>query len=101
MRRIGIALAALALVYVALVGAFYIAMLQPPDRFGAIMSRVPMAAMVVLPFKPLWMSARAGNLAVGDAAPDFALKTIDRGRTVKLSGELREKPVALIFGSYT
>ena len=101
MRRIGIIVAGLALVYVSLVAAFYVAMRQPPERFGAIMSRVPPVAMMVLPFKPLWMSARAGHLNVGDAAPDFALKTIDRSRTVTLSEELREKPVALIFGSYT
>jgi peroxiredoxin len=47
------------------------------------------------------MSARAGNLAVGDAAPDFELPTLDRSRTVRLSSEYRLKPVVLIFGSYT
>jgi peroxiredoxin len=60
-----------------------------------------MAAMMVLPFRPLWMSARAGRLEVGDPAPDFALPTTDHSRTVKLSEEWRKRPVVLIFGSYT
>ena len=40
-------------------------------------------------------------LSLGDAAPDFALPTTDRSRLVKLSEEWRERPVVLIFGSYT
>jgi hypothetical protein len=79
----------------------YIAMRQTPERFGSIMAKTPTIAMVVLPFKPLWMSARAGRLKTGDEAPDFALPTLDHSRTVKLSDEYREKPVVLVFGSYT
>jgi hypothetical protein len=79
----------------------YLAMRQTPARFGAIMSHVPMMAMAVLPFKPLWMSARAGNLEVGDPAPDFALPLLHSDRVVRLSEEIRQKPVVLIFGSYT
>ena len=38
---------------------------------------------------------------VGDEAPDFELPVLDgKGATVRLS-ELRGRPVALIFGSYT
>ncbi len=38
---------------------------------------------------------------VGDEAPDFELPVLDgKGVTMRLS-ELRGKPVALIFGSYT
>jgi hypothetical protein len=81
--------------------ALYAAMRQTPDRFGAIMSHVPTFAMIVLPFKPLWMSARAGHLAIGDPAPDFALPMLHGDRVVKLSEEIRQKPVVLIFGSYT
>ena len=81
--------------------ALYAAMRQTPERFGAIMSHVPTFAMIVLPFKPLWMSARAGHLAVGDPAPDFALPVLHGDRVVTLSEEIREKPVVLIFGSYT
>jgi hypothetical protein len=79
----------------------YAAMCQPPERFGAIMSHVPGVAFLILPFRPFWMSARAGNLKLGDAAPDFELPTLDHSRTVKLSSEYRSKPVVLIFGSYT
>ncbi len=38
---------------------------------------------------------------VGDEAPEFELPVLDgKGATMRLS-ELRGKPVALIFGSYT
>jgi hypothetical protein len=101
LKLIGLALGALALVYLAASAALYIAMRQPPERFGAIMSRVPMPAMRLLPFKPLWMSARAGSLVVGDAAPDFILPVLDRSRHARLSDEWPHRPVVLIFGSYT
>ena len=81
--------------------ALYAAMRQPPERFGAIMSRVPGIAMLVLPFKPLWMSARAGLLRPGALAPDFSLPLLHGHRMVTLSDEYRRKPVVLIFGSYT
>jgi len=76
-------------------------MRQPPEKFGAVMARVPTVAMIVLPFEPLWMQARKGTLSTGDAAPDFSLPTLDRTRIVRLSEEAREHPVVLIFGSYT
>jgi len=101
LKRFGLALGGVALLYGAATAGLYIAMRQPPERFGAIMSRVPMVAMMVLPFEPLWMSARKGHLSVGDPAPDFTLPTPDRSRMVKLSDEWRERPVVLIFGSYT
>jgi hypothetical protein len=43
-------------------------MRQPPEKFGAIMSKVPMPPMMILPFRSLWMSARGGDLRVGDRA---------------------------------
>jgi hypothetical protein len=101
LRLLGITLGGLATLYIAATAGLYIAMRQPPERFGAIMSKVPMVAMMILPFRPLWMSARAGHLAVGDPAPDFKLPATDRSRTVRLSEEWRERPVVLIFGSYT
>jgi hypothetical protein len=93
--------AGVVLVYTLTVAGLYGAMRQPPERFGAIMSKFPMPAMMVLPFRPLWMSARGGHLKVGDRAPDFALPAVDRSRTVRLSEEYRTRPVVLIFGSYT
>jgi cytochrome oxidase Cu insertion factor (SCO1/SenC/PrrC family) len=44
--------------------------------------------------------SKEGNLKPGDVAPDFALKQLDNGKTIKLS-ELRGKPVVLVFGSCT
>src|SRR5204862_7252306 len=93
--------AAGALLWVLASAALYAAMRQTPDRFGAIMSHVPTAARIVLPFKPLWPSARGGHLTVGEPAPDFALPVLHGDRVVKLSEEIRHKPVVLIFGSYT
>jgi len=94
------ALAALVLVYVLLAAGLLWAMRQPPERFGGIMSRVPDAAFMVLPFKPLWLYSRAGALELGEPAPDFRLQTQDRSGWVQLSA-LRGRPVVLVFGSYT
>ena len=80
---------------------YYAAMRQTPETFGRIMSHMPGVAMTVLPFKPLWMSARSGHLQVGDPAPDFALPVLHGDRVVTLSHEYRQKPVVLVFGSYT
>ena|SRR5690242_7963170 len=104
MRRLKVLLVLLfagCCLYALATAGFYWAMLQPPERFGAIMSHVPMPVMIILPFRPLWMSARGGSLNEGDMAPDFSLPTLDRARSVTLSAELRERPVVLIFGSYT
>lgn len=103
-RALGITgkiIVALVVIYGLAVAGIYAAMHQPPETFGALMSKVPMPAMMILPFRPLWMSARAGHLQVGDAAPDFALPALEGNRVVRLSEEFRARPVALIFGSYT
>jgi peroxiredoxin len=41
------------------------------------------------------------KVAVGDHAPDFELARSDGPGTVRLSALLAERPVALVFGSYT
>ena len=41
------------------------------------------------------------TLQEGDMAPDFTLKSPDGKREVTLSDYRGEKPVALVFGSYT
>ena len=41
------------------------------------------------------------ELNVGDAAPDFTLKTLDGRGAVTLSDSRGQQPVVLIFGSYT
>jgi hypothetical protein len=38
---------------------------------------------------------------VGDAAPDFELRDIRRENPIRLSDFQGQKPVALIFGSFT
>jgi len=100
MRIAARVLLTLVIVYAALVAGLAITMRQPPDKFGAVMAKVPPIAFLVLPFETLWMNARAGQLHVGDPAPDFTLKTVDGARQVALSS-LRGQPVVLVFGSYT
>lgn len=41
------------------------------------------------------------KVAVGDVAPDFDLARLDGGDHVRLGSLVSERPVALIFGSYT
>ena len=44
---------------------------------------------------------RIDTVHVGDAAPDFKLKTLDGKRTMRLHAHRGQQPVVLIFGSYT
>lgn len=91
----------LVVLYGVLVAGVFAAMHRPPETFGRIMSRMPMPAFLVIPFRPMWLSARAGHLNPGDAAADFELPTLDRKSTVRLSSFRGQKPVVLVFGSYT
>jgi hypothetical protein len=101
MKRALKILGVLAGIYVLLSAALLVVMYQPPDTFGRIMARVPGPAFLVLPFKPLWFVARAGQVRPGDAAPDFSLETVDHLSQVRLSSFRGQKPVVLVFGSYT
>jgi len=42
-----------------------------------------------------------GSLTVGDLAPDLELATADGSGPKKISDLYREKPLVLVFGSYT
>ena len=96
------AVVALIAVYLLLAGGVVLAMLQPPERFGEIMTRVPVAMVWgVLPGRRIWMWARSGALRAGDAAPDFTLSTHDHTNRVTLSSHQGQRPVVLVFGSYT
>src|SRR5919112_1252305 len=95
--RIGLALV---VVYFAACAGLYWLMRKPPERFAAGFARLPMISMLALPFEPLWMRARAGDLDIGEAAPDFELPTLDKSARVRLSAD-RGRPVLLVFGSYT
>ena len=91
----------LLLTYSFLFVGFYIAMCRKPDVFSSIMARTPGIVFLILPFKSMWLSAREGNLNVGDEAPDFSLETYDKKSRVRLSDFRGKKPVVLVFGSYT
>ena len=78
-----------------------LAVMRDPTLFGRVMRRVPEPAFVVIPFKRLWLIARAGRLRAGDAAPDFDLPTQDKKSRIRLASFRGREPVVLIFGSYT
>jgi hypothetical protein len=100
-RRFGWSVLGALTLYALFLAAMFVVMCQPPARFGKIMAYVPMPAMVVVPFEPMWNVARGGRTRVGEMAPDFTLQTVDRHATVQLSSFRGKRPVALIFGSYT
>jgi hypothetical protein len=81
----------------------YQIMRQPPETFARFMAKLPgPVPFLLFPFETLWTQARAGNLHVGDPAPDFSLMKLDKSATVRLSNlSAQGRPVVLIFGSYT
>jgi hypothetical protein len=85
----------------ALCAGAYWAMRQTPDAFGRIVARTPLPLMMALPFETLWSRARAGVVNVGDPAPDFELPTLDHRSIVQLGSLRGDRPVVLVFGSYT
>jgi Peroxiredoxin len=84
-------------------GALYNIMRKPPENFARFMAKLPgPVAFLAFPFETLWTQARAGDLHIGDAAPDFTLTKLDKSASVRLSNlSATGKPVVLIFGSYT
>ena len=92
---------ALLAVYLLCVAGIYAMMCLPPARFAAGMAPLPGLVFAVLPFETLWFRARAGHLQVGDTAPDFDLTALDKKSRVTLSSFRGQKPVVLIFGSYS
>ena len=89
--------------YVALFGTVMAAMLQPPEQFGVFMKHMPpVLVWAGLPAKHMWLWARKGALSEGERAPDFSLRTAkDRKQRVALSSYQGQRPVVLVFGSYT
>jgi hypothetical protein len=81
----------------------YSVMRQSPQQFGRVMAKIPgPIPFLVLPFETLWMRARAGTLRVGSPAPDFLLTKLDKTAQIKLSSlSAQQRPVVLVFGSYT
>ena len=101
-RRFGaVALLVVVCGYAALLVAVNRAMHEPPEQFGKFMSKMPVVIFLIAPFETMWTRARAGNLRVGDVAPDFTLPKLDKSAHVTLSSIRNDKPVVLVFGSYT
>jgi hypothetical protein len=96
-------LSLLAIVWLLVCAALYRAMRQPPEDFGRFMTRLPLpAAFIVFPFETLWTHARSGGLQVGDRAPDFSLVNLEKTALIRISDfTARQRPVVLVFGSYT
>lgn len=87
--------------YVIFLGALYAAMRKPPAEFSRFMMKLPQPFMYLAPFPPMWKKARGGTLQPGDPAPAFVLSTADRKSQVSLQDFRGQRPVILIFGSYT
>ena len=77
------------------------AMHQPPEVFGRVMAKMPMPAYFVLPMETLWTRARKGQLNVGDAAPGLTVKKLEDHTPADLASLWVDRPVVLVFGSYT
>ncbi len=77
------------------------AMRQPPEAFGRVMAGMPTPAYFLFPFETMWTSARRGHLDVGDTAPDLKVEKLDDRAPVQLASLWTDKPVVLVFGSYT
>jgi len=101
MRKLLKILGGLLVLYALASGALFAAMLQSPDDFAQTMKHVPWPAFMVLPFRPLWNVARGGDVHVGGLAPDFTLESPDHASRFQLSSLRGQKPVVLVFGSYT
>jgi hypothetical protein len=98
-RRAGWTLLGVLVVYVAALAAMFVVMCQPPQRFGHIMAYVPMPAMAIVPFEPMWNVARGGPARLGEMAPDFTLPTVNHKAQVSLVSFRGKQPVVLVFGS--
>ena len=88
--------------WLALLGYVDWAMRQTPEVFGSVMAHVPMPAFFVLPFETLWMHERAGHIHPGDQAPAFTVRELQGAEApVDMAALWTERPVVLVFGSYT
>lgn len=73
---------------------------------GLVVLGLAVAAMVVIGPRNLWGmllydQRRDGDLQVGDQAPDVELTALDGTTRVRLSDRIGQRPLVLIFGSYT
>ena len=101
MRKLRVVFVSLLVLWLLFLAAIYVTMRQPPERFATAIAKLPGPAFLLFPFETLWLRARVGTLNIGDPAPDFHLRTLDKTSEVSLSSFRGSKPVVLIFGSYT
>src|SRR5437867_1330368 len=106
MKRLGKILAALALLYLRMAAVVWVIVSLPPARFANVIAKLPTSEkpgplFMLIPIGPLMMVARAGHLKPGDVAPDFRLRALHGEQTVQLASFRGQKPVVLVFGSYT
>ena len=91
-----------AVLYLGLLGFMLGMMYRPPAEFAAAVSYIPdIVKFGIVPFPRLWNQARGGNLRIGDLSPDFDLPALDKQSRVRLSSFRGQRPVVLVFGSYT
>jgi len=83
------------------VGFMWRIMHRSPEGFARVMMHLPWQVFLICPFETMWTQARAGNVHVGDPAPDFSLTKLDKTGTLRLSEINKTQPVVMIFGSYT
>jgi hypothetical protein len=94
-------LGVLIVAWLAFVGYIDWAMHQPPEVFGHVMMHLPTPAYLLFPFETMWTQARGGHVNPGDPTPDFTVETLDTKAPVQLASLWKDKPVVLVFGSYT
>ncbi len=92
---------AIVVLYVSHLSFFFWVMHQPPEIFSKFIDKTPMPLLMTIPFPPMWNIARGGDLEPGDLVPDFELSRESGDGAVRLSTFRDQKPVVLIFGSYT
>jgi hypothetical protein len=100
-RRLAWIAGGLAVVWLGFMGFVDWAMHQPPETFGHVMAHMPMPAYFLFPFETMWTEARHGTINPGDQAPDLPVQTLEARTPVQLASLWTEKPVVLVFGSYT
>ena len=100
-RWIWTACVAVLVVWLGFMGFVGWAMRQPPAKFGSVMARMPMPAFFLFPFETMWTHARSGSLQPGDVAPALTLERLGDHQPVPMASLWEERPVALVFGSYT
>ncbi len=90
----------IAAVYVMLLACVMV-YLRTPEGIEKLMANVPRGVVQGFPWRRIYLLAREGSLQVGDPAPDFHLEQRGKSPEVRLSSFENQKPVVLVFGSFT